>query len=144
MDEKSDTYNDIINLSRPKSKKHPAMSIYDRAAQFAPFSALSGYGDAIDETARHTDSCTELCEDEKEVLREKLRLIEENIDLKTELAVTYFVPDVKKEGGAYVTVKGRVKKFDEYERHMLMSDGTAIPFDSIIDIEGSLFGGEYI
>lgn len=144
MNENHDMYDDIINLPRPKSKKHPRMSIYDRAAQFAPFSALSGYDKAINETARHTDGFTELCEDEREVLREKLRLIEENIDLNTKLVFTYFIPDAKKEGGAYATVKGIVAKFDEYSRQIVLSDMTPIPFDSIVEIEGSLFGGEYM
>lgn len=135
-DEKSGhRYDDIINLPHPTSEKHPRMSLYDRAAQFSPFAALTGHDAAIKETARLTDERWEIAEDTKEQLNETLQQIAENIDKDITVTFTYFVPDLRKSGGAYVTVTGSVKKIDEYEHKILLKDGTEIPMEQIKEIE---------
>lgn len=132
-------YDDIINLSRPFSSKHPRMRIADRAAQFSPFAALTGYEAAIRETARVTEKKHELSEDAKTVLNEKLQLIIDIIDEKPVAEFTYFVADKIKAGGAYITVYGSVRKIDEYNRVVIMEDMTEIPIDDIYDIEAEMF-----
>lgn len=133
------SYDDIIHLPHHVSKTRPQMPILDRAAQFAPFAALSGYDTAIRETARLTDERLELDEHTKNALSDKLQIIAERIDERPEISITYFVPDEKKDGGAYITAGGTVKKIDEYERIVLMDDGMAIPIDEIISVEGGIF-----
>lgn len=135
----SDKYDDIINLPHHQSKTHPHMSLLDRAAQFSPFAALPSYGDAVKETARTTDTKIELDESEKTVINEKLVMIAEHIDNKPSVSITYFKPDMKKAGGEYLTITGTVKKFDEYNGHIKMTDGTIIKFDDIIGVESDLF-----
>ncbi len=132
-------YDDIINLSHPVSKKHPPMSLLNRAAQFSPFAALAGHGTAIQETARLTDSFIELSEDRKEQLDEQLQLIRENLGQEPEIEATYFQPDDRKDGGAYVTVRGRVKKISGQERRIVFTDGTVLPIDSLFAIRGEMF-----
>jgi len=132
-------YDDIINLPHPVSKKHPQMSLMNRAAQFSPFAALTGHEDAISETARLTDIFAELSDDKKEQLDEQLQLLKENLNQKPECEIVYFQPDQMKEGGAYVTVRGRVKKIDEYGRQILFTDGTVLPIAHIFSIRGELF-----
>jgi len=124
-------YDDIIHLPHPTSPKHPRMPMTDRAAQFSPFQALTGYGAAIRETARLTDQRIELTEDEKTLLDEKLRLLT-NTD--NEAAFTYFQPDGKKSGGAYITVLGTIKKLDPLERRLVLANGITIPIDDILEI----------
>ncbi|MFG6319323.1 MAG: hypothetical protein K1W33_05650, partial [Clostridia bacterium] len=102
-------YDDIINLPHYISKKHPQMSIEARAAQFAPFAALTGHSEAIRETARLTDERIEIDEDLKVIIDSKLRMIQKKISLKPTVSITYFVPDEKKKGGEYVTIVGNVK-----------------------------------
>ncbi len=133
------TYDDIIHLPRHVSAKHPQMSISDRAAQFSPFAALTGHGSAIKETARLTDERVELDEDRKDVLSERLQMIAERLKERPEITITYFQPDAKKDGGAYVTVAGTVKKIDGYQRVVIMMDSTEIPINEIISIEGRIF-----
>ncbi len=133
------TYDDIIHLPRHVSAKHPQMSISDRAAQFSPFAALTGHGSAIKETARLTDERVELDEDRKDVLSERLQMIAERLKEHPEITITYFQPDAKKDGGAYVTVTGTVKKIDGYQRVTIMMDSTEIPINEIISIEGRIF-----
>lgn len=133
------TYDDIINRPRPNPKRHPRMSAINRAAQFSPFAALTGYGDAVAETARLTDMRVELDEDRRAALNEKLLLALGVDDERPEIAITYFVPDSKKAGGAYVTATGRVKKIDEYERVVIMLDGTRVPVEEIVEIDGEIF-----
>lgn len=128
-------YDDIINLSRPISKKHKKMSLYDRAAQFAPFAALTGHEEEIKETARLTDREIELDEDEKLILNEKIKYIMMNMDKDIQVKFTYFVPDEKKDGGEYRTCSGIVKKVDEYGRRIIMKDKQSIAMDSIIELE---------
>ena len=106
-------YDDIINLPHHVSAVRKRMSMHDRAAQFSPFAALTGYDDAIDETARLTDKQFELSEDERNRLDEQLRLIADRIEEQPELEVTYFQPDELKEGGAYLTTRGCVRRIDE-------------------------------
>lgn len=130
-------YDDIIELQHPVSSVHPAMPVADRAAQFMPFAALTGYGEAIDETGRRTEERMELEEDEYSILDEKLRLLRERSDQRPEISVTYFRPDARKAGGAYVTVTGQLKKVDGYERSLILEDGTKIPLREIVGLEGA-------
>ena len=129
------SYDDIINLPRHISATRPQMPAINRAAQFSPFAALSGYEAAIRETARLTDQRIELDEYIKDALSDQLRAIADRIEERPEIAVTYFQPDPKKDGGAYVTAIGTAKKINEYERLVLMSDGTTIPIAEIIRID---------
>ena len=119
-------YDDIINLQHPTSTKHPRMPMIDRAAQFSPFQALSGYGAAIQETARLTDQRVELTEEEK------LRLL---LDTGATGRITYFQPDEKKEGGAYAVIEGIVKKIDPLERCICLMSRVKLPIDDILDVE---------
>lgn len=128
-------YDDIIDHFHHVSKNHPPMPTADRAAQFAPFAALTGHGTAVMETARLTQERVELDEDCKADINRQLQQLKELEDDEPAVAVTYFVKDKRKSGGAYVTVAGRVKKIDEYKRHMLLTDSTKIPIDEIIEIE---------
>ena len=125
-------YDDIINLPYPQ--KPQRMSNYNRAAQFSPFAALTGFEAAIAETARLTDCKVELDEGGKALLDEKLRLIEESIQESPEVIVTYFKPDLRKFGGAYIRKSGRVKKLDAYSRSVIFTDGTAIQIEDISEI----------
>lgn len=129
-------YDDIIDLPYPLPglPTRPRMSIQDRAAQFAPFAALSGHGAAIRETARLTDRRIELEEDQLVILNEQLQKIMDRVGERPEVSVLYFKPDGKKDGGAYVTVTGRVKKIDEIEHVVVFVDKTAIPIGDILDI----------
>lgn len=131
MDRNADGYEDIINLPRPNSSRHPRMSLHDRAAQFSPFAALTGYHAAIQETDRWTDPKTELAEYELEELNLNLRKVMDHISEHPEVNVVYFQPDSRKEGGAYVAVKGRVKRIEEYEKCLLLTDGLKIPLADI-------------
>ena len=115
------------------------MSLYERAAQFSPFAALTGYEDAVEETARLTDARLELSEDIKTILNEKMQMIVDNLDADPIVTITYFVPDKKKAGGAYVDVTGIVKEIDEYERCIVMTDKKKIPIEQVRAIEGDLF-----
>lgn len=128
-------YADIMHLSRPVSTQHLPMSMHDRAAQFSPFAALTGYDAAIQETARLTDRQTELTESSKEALDEKIRAIKENLGLLPEVCVTYFEPDLQKAGGSYQRITGRVKKIDDYEKAIIFEDGLAICFWQLHNIE---------
>ena len=132
-------YDDIIDLPHHQSKVHPHMPLQDRAAQFAPFAALTGHEAAIQETQRLTDRQMQLDEDALETLDEKLELIREHLGTEAEVTFTCFVPDEKKEGGAYATCSGSVKKLDLYARTILLSDNTVISMDKIVDIQGDIF-----
>lgn len=135
----TNAYDDIINLPHHVSATHPHMSAIDRAAQFSPFAALTGYDFAIKETARLTDARIELGEYTKDTLSDKLQIIAERMKEPPEVSITYFQPDDKKSGGAYVTAAGSVKKIEEYERLVVMIDGTTIPIDEIISLDGQIF-----
>lgn len=132
-------YDDIINLPHHVSQTHPHMSILDRAAQFSPFAALTGYESAIKETARLTNNRMELDEAAKNVLDEKLRILHKQLSNQPEIEITYFKPDEKKNGGAYVSVIGIVKKIDGYKRTIIMQNETRIPIEEIISITGDIF-----
>lgn len=136
MIKQSQDYDDIIDLPHHTSPKRIRMPMIDRAAQFSPFAALTGYDAAVKETARLTDVRIELDESVKAVLDEQLRLIEENLDTLPEITITYFQPDDKKAGGAYVSVTGKVKKIDDYEKCIVMSDKQKIPIEEILQMEG--------
>lgn len=130
----SGKYDDIIGLSRPVSTRHIPMSRYDRAAQFSPFAALTGYDGVIEETARLTDRQVELDEGGKAELDEKLREIQEHIADMPQITVTYFREDGRKDGGAYITVSGRVKKIDQYSQTLVFMDGSGIDIGQIYQI----------
>ncbi len=112
------------------------MPLADRAAQFSPFAALTGHEEAIRETARQTEEFVELEEDRKEEINEKLQWIRENQAKRPEIEVTCFQPDTRKSGGSYVTVCGRVKRIDEIEQQILLTDGTRIAIERIFAIQG--------
>ena len=133
-------YDSIINLPHHVSKKRPQMSMLNRAAQFAPFAALTGYDDAIKETGRLTDEKIELGEEELTALNMKYQILVDLLDEEHEVTFTYFVPDGAKSGGAYVTKQGIVKKMDDYERTITLFDGTKIPMDDVMAIDGDIFG----
>ena len=128
-------YDDIINLPHHQSKNHPRMSLHDRAAQFAPFAALTGYDDAVKEARRLTDSKPELEENQLEELDQKLADLMTRIEEHPEVTITYFEPDDKKEGGAYVTCVCKIKKIDSCKRQLILADDNVIRIDSIIEIE---------
>ncbi len=132
-------YEDIINLPRHVSTTHPHMAAIDRAAQFSPFAALTGYDAAIKETARLTDARVELDEYSTNALNDRLQIIAEHIAQQPEIAITYFQPDIMKSGGSYATAAGMAKKIDEHKRVVIMTDGTTIPIDEIVSMEGAIF-----
>lgn len=128
-------YDDIINLPHHRSATHPHMSMHDRAAQFAPFAALTGHEEAIKETARLTDESILLDENEISLLDTKLRWVQEKIARNPEISVTYFEPDKRKSGGSYQSFVGNVKKIDNYERCVVFTNGTRIFIDRIVEID---------
>lgn len=132
-------YMHILNLSHPTSSQHPRMSASDRAAQFSPFAALTGYDGAVRETARLTDRRIELSEEEKERLNKKLEMIQANISHDEIIEFTYFVPDKKKNGGSYVSSSGKVKRLDSNQGLVVLTDHTVIELEQILSIEGKLF-----
>ena len=132
-------YDDIIGLEHPISKTHPPMARIKRAAQFASFDALTGFGEAIYEAGRETEEKLELSEDMIEMIDAKLAVIEQHIKEQPSISVTYFLPDDKKAGGRSVTVSGNVQKLDGVERVIMMEDGTRIPIEDVRMIEGDLF-----
>ena len=127
-------YDDIINLPHFVSKKRPQMSLYQRSAQFAPFAALVGYDEAIEETARLVDKRIELSDEEIEKLNIKLQKIIENINSKPIISVTYFIPDTYKNGGKYVTITGNLNKIREYPYTLILEDNSEIKVEDIFDI----------
>ena len=135
-------YADIIGLPHHRSPTRPHMSSYDRAAQFSPFAALTGYDAAVAETARLTDREITLTEDAKAMLDDKLRLLAAHLDDLPEIAVSHFVPDTKKAGGAYAVTVGIVREINPTEGCIVMMDKQKIPLNRIRDLYGSLFGGE--
>ena len=115
------------------------MSMIERAAQFSPFQALTGYGTAIEEAGRLTEEKIELADNQKEALDERLQLLRESVTEHPSVTVTFFKPDPLKAGGSYETVSGPIKKIDQIERSLVMADGTIIPIDDILAVEGELF-----
>ena len=133
-----DTYSDIINLSRPVSKR-PRMSLEQRSAQFAPFAALTGYEGQVKETARLTNKKIEINEELKEILNKKIQLNQKKIKEQPQIEITYFIPDSKKDGGKYEIICNTIQKIDMYTNEFVMLDGTRININDIIDIQGNLF-----
>ena len=133
------TYGNIIHLPHHVSTTRPRMSAIDRAAQFSAFAALTGYDSAIKETSRMTNEKVTLDEYVKDALSDRLQIIADRIKEHPEIAITYFQPDAKKNGGTYVTAVSSAKKIDKYNRVVVMTDCTAIPIDEIISIDGPIF-----
>lgn len=132
-------YDDIICLPHYRSKKRNSMSLYDRAAQFSPFAALTGFESAIEETGRLTDQRTELEEYGKSQLDQALLQLQNLLPLHPHVTLTYFLPDERKSGGAYTSVCGQIKKIDSYHQVITMTDGADIPLSDVIRIECSNF-----
>ena len=128
-------YDDIIHLSRPVSRKRSPMSNFDRAAQFSPFAALTGYDAVIAETCRLTDIQIELDEGGKALLDEKLQLIQAHLAENPEVKLTVFCPDSRKTCGAYEEITGNVKKIDPVARILVLTSGAVIPIDRLYGIE---------
>lgn len=127
-------YDSIMNLPHHVSKTRPQMPMSDRAAQFAPFAALTGYDSAIRETGRLTDEKIELDEEALTALDMRYQLLMNALDDEPEVIITYFQPDERKAGGKYVSAVGTVKKVDDFERRIIMKDGTKIPMDDVYDM----------
>ena len=134
-----DSYDDIIDLPRHISKTRPKMDLIDRAAQFSPFAALTGYEAAIKETARITEERVELDEYVLGALSNRLQIIADRITERPEISITHFQPDSKKTGGSYRTTVGKVKQINDYERIVVMEDGTKIPIEEIVKLDGEVF-----
>lgn len=136
-------YDEIMGLPHHVSRTRPQMPVSDRAAQFAPFAALTGYDDAVEETGRWTDDRVELSEGELAALNRKYQVLREYLrahpEGAPEVIFDYFQPDERKAGGAYRTVTGRVKKLDEYRRRIVLEDGTVLPMADITDVSGEMF-----
>lgn len=135
----SHEYDDIIDLPHPVSRRHPLMPASQRAAQFAPFAALEGYGDAVLETARLTDVRIELDEDKKAELDSKLQLVRDHLEEAWAIQITYFVPDIFKDGGTYCQVTEAIKKVDDLERILILQNGSLIKIDDIMEMESDHF-----
>lgn len=132
-------YDDIIDLPHHVSETHPPMSRADRAAQFSPFAALTGYDAAVRETARVTERRIELDEGVKAELNARLNCILEHLSEHPQVSITYFMPDEKKSGGAYRTVTGAVRKLDSFAKTLTLTDGTVVPMEEMVHVEGNLF-----
>lgn len=137
-------YKDIMNIPYIKSTKRPQMPIADRAAQFSPFAALTGFEDVIIETGRSVDSFIELDELEKNEINEKLIFIKNNIDKRCKVVIRYFKEDALKEGGSYLLLEGIVEKIDENDGMIIFDNKIKIKFEHIISIDGDLFDGKSI
>lgn len=132
-------YDAILEFPHHVSKTHRQMSRQDRAAQFAPFAALSGYDSAIRETARLTDDRIELGEELLLELNTRLQMLSERIQEAPIVSITYFTPDKQKSGGAYLTASGVVRRINDFDREILLDDGTRIKIDDIVSIQGEVF-----
>ena len=128
-------YSDIIDMPRPEPKRHTRMPVGARAAQFAPFAALSGYASVIEEISRHTEEKPNLDESVKQKINRRLLSLKKHPDRFRTVRIEYFLPDKKKSGGSFETAAGQVEKVDEAAQKLILSDGTIIPFDDILDIK---------
>lgn len=135
----ADNYDDIINLPHHVSKNHPQMTMGQRAAQFAPFAALVGHDALIAESARLTDAEIEMEDETVGVLNRKMAYLNARLQDHPVVTITYFIHDKRKSGGEYRSNTGTVRKFDEYNSSLTMSDGTVIDFSSILDVDGEIF-----
>jgi hypothetical protein len=127
-------YDDIIKLPHHVSKIHPPQPMDKRAAQFSPFAALTGYDDAVEETARYTDTKQELEEETKLAINAALHAVQSREKTHPEILLEYFVPDAQKRGGAYRTVRVSVKKVDDVQKTLTLTDGTVVPFSDVMRI----------
>ena len=125
-------YEDIINKSRPVNNRHKRMSNYERAAQFSPFAALTGLGAATDEKIEQD-------EEQLNILNNKFAILRRNIAGQPVVTITYFVKDLRKDGGEYVTISGVIKKIDDYQKIIVMQDNIIISIDDIADIKSDIF-----
>ncbi len=132
-------YDDLLRLPHPVSKSHPPMPLMDRAAQFSPFAALTGYEDVLREAARLTDEKIDLGDADAETLNARAALLLERLAEHPEVTVTYFVPDERKAGGRYVSATGRIQKFRVAEQEIELEDGQTIPLHQILSLESDLF-----
>ena len=132
-------YDDIINLPHHVSKTHPHMSLSDRAAQFSPFAALTGYEEAIKEAGRIVDEKIELSEEEKEEINRQLNYLNEHKKDNIQITITYFLKDMKKNGGSYRQITSNLKRLDEIEKTILLADNTILRIDDIRKIQSPLF-----
>ena len=132
-------YDEIMGLPHHVSKTRPQMPMSDRASQFAPFAALTGYDAAIKETGRLTDERIELDEGALTALNMRYQLLMDALDEEPEVEITYFKPDERKAGGKYVSAVGVVRKVDDFERRITMQDGAKIQMDDVLSIDGELF-----
>lgn len=132
-------YDKIINLPHHVSSTRPHMSMIDRAAQFSPFAALTGYDAAVKETARLAEQKIELDEYEKVALDQRILLLQDHLKDFPEVTITYFVPDERKDGGKYVSITGAVKKIDTYEKQIVLLDKSKIPIENILNMDGEVF-----
>ena len=137
----SGKYDDILHLPHPVSARHPRMSMQERAAQFSPFAALTGYGEVLRETGRLTEDWMELDEAAKAELDRRLRLLAASLDQRPTVTATWFQPDERKAGGAYVTVTGRVRKLAESAGVLVLEDETRIPIRRLVSLEGDFLYG---
>ena len=131
-------YGDIIDRERYKDPNHPPMARLNRAAQFSPFAALTGYEDLIDEAARHTDEWAEPDDSAKEEIGRRLKVLL-SAPVPPEVTVTWFVPDGKKSGGAYRTVAGKIRRYSETEKRLYLDSGEAIPLETVTDLQSPIF-----
>ena len=140
----ADNYSDIINQPHHTSKTRKRMSQSNRAAQFAPFAALTGHDASIREAARLTDKKIELDDKSQEILNMKLNLLKEHLKERPEITVTYFVPDTKKDGGAYVEYSGTIRVIDEIENTLIFTDRTTINIEMVLDAQSLMFNDSTI
>ncbi len=134
-------YDAILHLPHHVSEKHPPIPMEERAAQFSPYAALTGFGAVINETRRLTDPRQILSEETLTQLNRQYQLLLEHLPERPKITVTYFQPDGRKEGGAYLTLTGRVKKVDAYEQRLVLEDGSVIAMENIMAMDGELFAG---
>lgn len=132
-------YDDIIDRRYEGSTTHKRMSLENRAAQFAPFAALTGHDAAINETARLTSERIELSGEEQRMLSERLNIVLEKLSEQPILTFVIFQPDTNKSGGCYITITGTVKKFDEYEKAIILTNGKSVLFENVFSIDGEIF-----
>ncbi len=132
-------YDDIINLPHHVSKNHPQMSRYNRAAQFAPFSALTGYEESINEAGRYVTNKIELDDSNKEEINFKLNILNNLINQRNQVTFIFFSKDKLKNGGSYKTIKGILKKYDEINKLIILEDKTKIYIDDIFSIKSPIF-----
>lgn len=128
-------YDDVLNMPHHVSSTRPHMSMHDRAAQFSPFAALTGYDNTVKETARLTDEKLELTADRINELNQKIAFLNEHAEERPEITVEYFIPDEKKSGGKYVTLSGKFRRIDEYNHNMVFVSGEEIPLNDIFEID---------